>query len=374
MTFYLLFLGCRTVCTGMQICLEGIFFAASPESRIMGDVYTISHPLYLLLAVAAVTVACFVCFPFVAASDTLSQGLLVIEYEQEQHAVAVQTQQILENAIAEFEPLLPVGDETIQVKIIATSEEFDKYAVHFSGLTVAGLARPGESLIIVKAPRLRMPGSDYPGTLRHELVHLLLYRNLNPAFLPTWLNEGIAMSLANEFRWQAMFTVARMFIRNRIIPYHKLDNAFLVPADQEQFGDAYAQSLSMTRYLRNRLGEAQFWKVVRGMKTRPFPKALHEVSGITLQMVWSGYERSLWKYAAVATMASGFFFQPAAILLILAYLRQRRIARKIYQRWEEEEAAEAEPKGRIIYWDEVVEDPDAWKGGLYDEEDDSDRL
>jgi hypothetical protein len=280
-----------------------------------------------ILAVLAVTA------DLSAGAATLTEGLFTLEYEPEQQQVAERTLRILQDAITEYAPVLPVGDLPIRVKIVSVADEFDQYAVNFTGLTVAGLARPGESLIVVKAPRLQMPGSDYPGTLRHELVHLLVYRNVNPAFLPIWLNEGIAMSLANEFRWQATFQVARMFVQGRIIPYHKLDNAFLAPSGQEQFGDAYGQALSMTRHLRNRLGDEKFWAVVLTMKTRPFSKALHETADITIQQFWAEYERSLWKYAAIAAMASGFFFQPAAILLILGYLRRQRIARKLYRRW-----------------------------------------
>jgi len=309
-------------------------------------------------------------FNTAADTATLSAGLLTLEYEPEQQQVAERTMRILQDAITEYAPLLPAGEQPIRVKIVSATDEFDRYAVNFTGLTVAGLARPNESLIVVKAPRLQMPGSDYPGTLRHELVHLLVYRNVNPAFIPIWLNEGIAMSLANELHWQAMFQVARMFIQGRIIPYHKLDNAFLAPSGQAQFGDAYGQALSMTRHLRNRLGDEKFWAVLLDMKNRPFPKALNETAGITIQQFWAEYERSLWKYAAIAAMASGFFFQPAAILLILGYLRRRHIAKKLYQRWEQEEIEEAQEKGRIIYWEEVVEDPDAWKDGDYNNDDD----
>ncbi len=308
----------------------------------------------------------------------MSRGLFTVEYGAGQRAVAEYSLDVLEYAAAEFEALLPIGERSILVKVIAASDEFERYAARFDGLNVSGLARPGEDLIIVQAPRLRKPGSDYPGTLRHELVHLLLYRNVNPAYLPQWLNEGIAMSLANEFRWQSMFVLSRMFIQNRIIPYHKLDRAFFMPSGQEQFGDAYAQALSMTRYLRNQLGEVRFWRVVRAMKDMPFPQALREHGAMTTQEFWKAYERSLWKYAAFAMMGSGFFFQPAAILLILAYLRRRRIARGLYQRWEEEEAAEKDGgTDRIFYWEEVAEDPDAWKGyddNYYEYDDDNDRL
>ncbi len=109
--------------------------------------------------------------------------------------------------------------------------------------------------------------------------------------------------------------------------------------------------------------------MVRGLANAPFHEALPHASGMTLGEFWDAYERSLWKYAVIAAMGSGFFFQPAALLLILAYLRRRRIAQSLYQRWEEEEAEESRGSPRVLHWEEVVEDPDAWKNDYYDEDD-----
>ncbi|HEX73207.1 MAG TPA: hypothetical protein ENN65_07825, partial [Candidatus Hydrogenedentes bacterium] len=251
------------------------------------------HKQSLVPAIGVIAAAAGCLYGFPAVPDMTTRGLFSIEYERGQEAVAQRTLEILEEAVEEFDPLLPVGDIPIYVKVIDAPADFTRHAAHFASLNVSGIARPGQALIVVKSPRLRAPGSDYPGTLRHELVHLLLYRNVNPAYLPQWLNEGIAMSLANEYRWQAPFLVARMFVQNRIIPYHKVDNAFFTPTGQEQFGDAYAQALSMTRHLRNRLGEEQFWRMVRAMKEKPFPTALREEGGVTIQQFWNEYERSL---------------------------------------------------------------------------------
>jgi len=302
--------------------------------------------------------------------EILAKGLFIVEYPSGQEAVAERTLSILANAIRVYNPVLPAGDAPIRVVVTDVPAEFERYAVHFAGLDVTGLAQPGSDLIIVKAPRLRPPGGDYPGTLRHELVHLLLYRNIDYANLPQWLNEGLAMSLSNEFYWQSLFKVASMFVNNRIIPYRLLDNSFYSPSDQMQFNDAYAQSLSMTRHLRDLLGEERFWQLIHALAEKPFPKALSDIAGMTVLEFWGGYERALWKYALIAAMASGFFFQPAAILLIIAYIRRRRIAQNLYRRWEMEEAAEEAGGGVLRDWDELVEDPDAWKQGAYDDDDD----
>lgn len=298
----------------------------------------------------------------------LARGLFIVEYPANQDVVADRTLSILENAIREYDAVLPAGDTPIRVVVVDVPAEFERYAVHFAGLDVTGLAQPGSDLIIVKAPRLRLPGGDYTGTLRHELVHLLLYRNIDYANMPQWLNEGLAMSLSNEFYWQSLFKVASMFVNNRIIPYRLLDNSFYSPSDQMQFNDAYAQSLSMTRHLRDLLGEERFWQLIHALAEQPFPKAMSDIAGMTVLEFWGGYERALWKYAVIAAMASGFFFQPAAILLIIAYIRRRRIARNLYKRWEVEEAAEEADGGVLRDWDELVEDPDAWKQGMYDDD------
>lgn len=298
----------------------------------------------------------------------LEHGAFTIVHPTGLTSVAKHTLAVLEAAAAEFEPMLPLGNQPVRVVIVDAPDEFKRYAAHFAGLDVSGLARPGEALIIVKAPRLRSPGSDYPGTLRHELVHLLLHRNVNPAYLPQWFEEGLAMSLANEYRWQSMFLVARMFIQNRIIPYRHLDNAFFMPSGQEQFGDAYAQSLSMVRHLRNRLGEETFWKVVKALRDMTFNQALLQEANTSVTVFWAEYERSLWKYVLIAGMASGLFFQPAAILLILAYWRRQRIAAALYRKWEREEREEARERLPVFHWEDVADDPDAWKKEEEEEE------
>ncbi len=274
---------------------------------------------------------------------------------------------VLTAALAEFGGRLPAGEDAIEVRIAHTMTEFLQQAGHFSMLAVAGVARPEESVIVVKAPHLRKLNEDYAGTLRHELVHILLYRNTEThRNLPRWLNEGIAMMLANEHRWNSMFRVARMFFQNRIIDYQNLDNAFLAPGNEMAFGDAYAQALSMTRYLYDSLGEERFWEVIRGCRSHSFSRALLLYGGVELTDYWNLYHHSLWRIALIAMLSSGTLFTPGALLLILAYWRKRRSNKRILQRWALEEAAGRETA--YFSWDDVVEGPEAWKGDGYDPE------
>lgn len=289
----------------------------------------------------------------------LHDGILTVIYHEDDARIAEQSVAILNAAMDEFGERLPAGEEPIRVIIAHTPGEFARHASRFSQVTVSGIARSREGIIVVKAPYLRQVGSDFRGTLRHELVHVLLYRNTDTDTLPRWLNEGIAMSLANEYRWASPLRVAKMFLSNRMIKYYNLDLVFLAPGDELEFNDAYAQALSMTRYLRDELGEDRFWAVVLGCKELSFPDALRQLGKMPPRRFFDGYRRSLWRIALIGTLSSGSLFTPMAFMVIIVYFRKRRQNRKILDHWELEEAAATADE--LFSWDAVVEDPEAWK-------------
>lgn len=303
-----------------------------------------------------------------AQAGVLAQDRVRIEYQADDLGAAQLAMDVLIQAIDEFHKRLPAGEAPIRVIIAHTFEEFTRNASRFSQISVMGIAKPRQGLIVVKAPHLRNGDYDYRGTLRHELVHVLLYRNTNPDALPPWLNEGIAMSLANEYYWDSLFVMARLFMSRRLIEYRRLEYAFMAPGDEMEFGDAYAQALSMTRYLRKQIGEETFWKVVLGAKEMEFPDALRHYAGLSPMEFWDAYQRSLWYVALIAGIASGSFFTPAAFLLIIAYFRKRRSGKRIIARMEAEEAEEEAMGVQVFSWDDVTEDPDAWKGGASNED------
>ncbi len=302
------------------------------------------------------------------AAAVLSADLVQIEYHEGDEAIAHRSLDILQQALAEFGRHLPHGNQPIRVIIAKTVPEFLKYARRYSSVNVSGVAQSEKSLIAVKAPYLLSPEADYTGTLRHELVHILLHRNTAPDNLPRWLNEGIAMSLANEYRWASPLQVARMYMSNQIIEYRYLDYAFQAPGDEMEFNDAYAQALSMTRFMRDRIGDETFWAVVRGTRERSFGDSLRHYTGRSPRDLWEAYRRSLWKIALVGILVSGSFFAPAAFLVVLVYFKKQRRNRVILDRWATEEAEDASEGVEVFSWDKVTEDPDAWKQTPEEEE------
>jgi hypothetical protein len=291
-----------------------------------------------------------------ASSDVLQAGVFSVVYDQADTDLAHRSAAILEEALAEFAPHLPAQEQPMLVVIAHTIDEFARYAGGYSRHQVQGIARAEQSIIVVKAPALTLSGHEYKNTLRHELVHILLERNTNTAVLPRWLNEGIAMHLAGEYPWASFFRVGKMYLYNQLIDYPHLDFAFMIPGNDHAFSDAYAQSLSMTRYLHGTLGEEKLWAVVKGCNESSFLESLQQNGGMTINEFWAGYMRSLWWVALVGSLSAGTFFLPMPFILMLAWWRRRRRDQAILARWEKEEALEPWCEPEPEYYDEAWEE------------------
>lgn len=304
----------------------------------------------------------------VSLAATLTDGPFQIEYPDGQEAIAQQSAEILTDAAAALADKLPAGAAPIRVVICSTRNEFLRYAGIYTQTGVTGVARPEEGFIAVKAPSMLPVGSDYEGTLRHELIHVLLARNVNPDYLPRWLNEGITMTLSREHRWASRARIAQMYVQGQIIRYPDLNFAMAAPGSEMEFSDAYAQSLSMTRFLMDRLGEAAFWDLVLSLRTQDFDAALQHYAHFTPYEFWTAWHNSLWNLALVSTLVSGFsVFQAMALLVVFAYWRKRRRGQRILRAWEEEEGrrvpgdsnhADDEP---WYPWDDDGEDEDKYR-------------
>ena len=272
---------------------------------------------------------------------TLEQGHLRLTYSAGQEALALEAMEVLHAGLLTYSARLPAGDNEIHVHICQSLEEFKELAGGLPARRVEGFARSREGIIVLKSPRLLGTNSNFSAIARHELLHVLLARNTNPDHLPRWLNEGIAMSLSRESRWSTMLSMARMYTGGRVIDYEDLPHVFNAPGNETVFGEAYVQSLSMTRYLRKQIGEERFWSMVVGLQTRPFDAALQARTGLTAQEFYDAWRASLWRVALTSSLVTGMsVFQIAALLLVVGFFRKRARNRRIIDSWTEDESYE----------------------------------
>lgn len=285
----------------------------------------------------------------------ISAGIFTIEYWPGDEHIATEALDLLEKGLADFSRRLPPGNQPIRVTLCRTLQEFQARAGQYGRAWVGGVARAHSGVITVKTPALLPGKQDFRGLLRHELLHVLLARNIDENNSPRWFNEGVAMVISGEYRWGSMARVARMFASRRVIPYHNLDFAFLPMGDEILSGDAYAQALSMTRFLIDRIGEDKFWDLVLAMRQVPFETALMQSAALNPGAFYAAWRRSLWKLALITGSASAFsVFNIMIVLLFLAWARKRRQNRIIMQLWEEEDGAPSE-------WHNHYVSPEKWQ-------------
>lgn len=298
-----------------------------------------------------------------AAETPVEQGRIEVHIAAEDKELAERTATVLYKGLEQYKARLPIGPEPVQVFVCLTLDEFSKRAGGGINRNVSGIAIGSQGVMVVKAPALLSLEANYNAILRHELIHLLLARNTNPDNLPRWLNEGIAMVVSRENRWSSTFRLVRMYAGGGVISYNALPFAFAAPGNETEFGDAYAQSLSMTRFLMKEVGEETFWAIISDLREMPFERALFSRTSLTPQGMFARWSSSLWKVAAASYSMSGIIaFQFMGVLVVVAYLRKRWRGKKIIAGWIAEEAEEAEEDNIIFPWQlEDNEPPYPWE-------------
>ena len=289
----------------------------------------------------AVCLAGAALFAYGVPAQVLQDGLFRIEYPPGERHTAAITLDNLQEITASWQHRLDPGDAPILVHICASQGDFAARAGFWPPAEVGGVAHAEDGVIVLRTPGQLSNPRLYEGVVRHELLHVLLARNTSLSHLPRWLNEGIAMHLSGEYRWNSSLLVARMYLSDRLYTYDDLIMNFSTVRGERPFGNLYAQSLSMTAYLYDRLGDEAFWQLIYALRDSDFQTALHECARMSPDDLWEAWRRSLWKVAVISAVMSGFgLFDFMALLVIVAYFRKRRHNRKVLDRWEQEEAGE----------------------------------
>lgn len=135
-----------------------------------------------------------------------------------------------------------------------------------SGLSVEQMERTGTvgvtkyGRVMIITPRRLVTGYPWLHTLAHELTHFFITR-ASWDRAPIWFHEGVAKLLEN--RWMSTeaqeltpeegYLLDRAVKEGRLIPLRRFHPSVAYLPDQEDAALAYAQVLSFTRYLNERL-------------------------------------------------------------------------------------------------------------------------
>jgi hypothetical protein len=239
------------------------------------------------------------------------------------------------NDIAEFLGIDEAGP-AIRVILAPENSELARSVVSW----ISGFAI-GESSLVVMFPA-RSPG--YPDNtledvLRHEVAHVLIWRATAGRPLPRWFNEGLAMEVERERRFQDQTQLLYQLLTGGQIDLERLDRLF--SGTQNNQTRAYALSGAFVHDLLQRHGSSACKEIlIRVRRGTSFDDAVETVTGNTPSHEESEFWRRqrIWTSWVPIVTSSTVLWLAITMLAILAIYIRRRRNKKMEEEWEKEES------------------------------------
>ncbi len=293
----------------------------------------------LCAAVALVSVAVAQAAADAPARERLSRGDVTVFYRL---ADARPAARILEvavsrgSAVAHSAGLAELGQVTIYVA--STGDEFR--VLTYGGVPDwgAGCAFPDRGVIVLRNPVTAPDPLHMEDVVVHEIAHIAAGRVLSGVHVPRWFHEGIAMTLAGEWRLPRSSVLAGAGAAGGLIPLDELAVAF--PAGAADAMLAYSESFYAVRFLMEEAGPATPAEVLFAIaEAASFEKGVEALSGRTLQV----FERD-----ALASFKGRFgwgvflsrwnvMFVVLALLMLAGGAVRLARSRRLLREWESEE-------------------------------------
>lgn len=205
----------------------------------------------------------------------------------------------------------------------------------------SGSAYPSDYLMVIRTNKLgKYPELDISSVFVHELSHIFLHHALkdSPVFVPSWFNEGIAMLEARKWGMRDSYELASTLIIGHYIPLRDLRGRF--PRESYEARRAYVESFSFLTYLAENYGEPLIWLLISKMKEgQDFDNSFFIVFGEELRRVeekWISQVTFWYRWIPVATSSITLWIG-VTLLFIFGYVRKKSRAKKILERWDEED-------------------------------------
>ena len=203
----------------------------------------------------------------------------------------------------------------------------------------------GDSNLVVIFPA-RSPG--YPNdtiedVLRHEVAHVLIARISGGRRVPRWFNEGVAMEVERERRFQDQTELFYQLVKGGQTDLKQLDDLFTgTQSDQTR---AYAIAGALVHDLVLSYGLGAFREILnRVHREVPFDTAFADVTGVSPLAAESEFWRRqrIWTSWIPVLTSSATLWLAVTLLAILAIVMRRRRNRQMERQWEKEEDSDRE--------------------------------
>lgn len=149
---------------------------------------------------------------------------------------------------------VPSPSNQIEIYVYANSKDMQQTLEASSQDWVAGHADPNLGVMVVALPSSPEGRLLMEQRIPHELMHIMLYQMVGPAYtnLPTWFNEGLASAAELYPNPDYQILLNNAHEKGSLLSIASLCNAF--PRDASSALLAYSQSASFVRYLYHTYG------------------------------------------------------------------------------------------------------------------------
>jgi hypothetical protein len=273
----------------------------------------------------------------------LDAGWLVVEFPS---SIRERAQALVRDA-DEFRARLaadlgqPVLDHAL-VRIARNPEQMAELSPEGSPPFVyaSGMAYPSLHLILLTmlAPDT-WEAPDLAEVLRHELAHMALDQAVAGHHVPRWFDEGLAIHESGELFTKRLRVLWDATVSRRLLPLAELDRSF--PPDGAEVSVAYAESADVVRFLMKDDDRARFGSLVQRVRSGvPFDRAIEDAYDTDLRKLeFEWREDAGHRFGLVPLLTGGgALWTLIAGLVLAAWVKRRRRARRKLAEWAREEA------------------------------------
>ena len=259
----------------------------------------------------------------------------------------------LSNVAAEVAQVYPVvSQELIETlkwemdfrpKIILTGDR-DVFRKIVGMDIITAFALPDRDLIVVDTSRVYTKPFTLRSTLKHELCHLLLHRNIDSGLLPRWIDEGVCQwasgGVAELMSDDGGRILTKAAVSDRLISIRELAR---FPMDEPSLILAYEESKNIVEYIVRDFGKTELMQILENLKEGDtINGSVQKSLGLPLSELESKWHSSLKrKYTWFAYLSANLYtiiFSLAALITVYGFIRliQKKRAYKDDEEEEEE--------------------------------------
>jgi hypothetical protein len=256
-------------------------------------------------------------------------------YSVQSEDMTVFYERALTNAVREVEMVYPsvkseltdtVGwkiDFSPAIVLVKDRENFRKMTG--SDLVVA-FAVPARNIIVLDMSRVYAKPFTLGTTLKHELCHLLLHRNIARENLPRWLDEGLCQWASGGVAELADYgndDLSNAVVSGRLMSMSELES---FPSDGTSLKLAYEESKSFIEYIAAEYGRPGILHMLEYLKDGyPVNISVRKSFSISISQLegnWRAYlkRRHTWLYYFSSNIYT-IIFSIAAIVTIYGFFR-----------------------------------------------------